>query len=66
MQSTASSVKPQNDDGGWGSWFASPKLLVSSVSSIKNQILSTVENGLNIPEPEELAKQDMALYGGLY
>jgi hypothetical protein len=35
---------------------------MSSVSSITNTILSTVENGLNIPEPEDLAKEEM-LYG---
>lgn len=32
---------------------------MSSVASLTNQILSTVENGLNIPEPEDLAKEDM-------
>lgn len=50
----------QKDGGGWG-WFAPPKSLISSVSSITNQILSTVENGLNIPDPEDLAKEEMLI-----
>ncbi|EFX74154.1 hypothetical protein DAPPUDRAFT_226924 [Daphnia pulex] len=54
----SSSSQSQSDDGGWG-WFAPPKSLMSSVSSITNTILSTVENGLNIPEPEDLAKEEM-------
>ncbi len=50
----------QNQSGGWG-WFVQPTSLLSSVSSLTNQILSTVENGLNIPEPEDLAKEEVLL-----
>lgn len=50
-----------SDGGGWGGWFAPPKSLLSSVSSLTNQIIATVETGLNIPEPEDLAKQDILL-----
>ncbi len=67
LQASESANKGDADgwnDSGWGSWFAPPKSLISSVSSIKNQIISTVENvvenGLvNIPEPEELAKEEL-------
>ena len=30
------------------------------MSSLTNQIIATVETGFNIPEPEELARQDIA------
>lgn len=56
----------KDDDGGWGSWFAPPKLLSSVTSFTTNQItqiLSTVENGLNIPEPEDLAREELLLDG---
>lgn len=56
----SSVVNQKEDGGGWGGWFAPPKLL-SSVTSFTTQILSTVENGLNIPEPEDLAKEDLLL-----
>ncbi|XP_045035166.1 protein FAM114A2 isoform X2 [Daphnia magna] len=55
---TSATSNPNPRDDGWG-WFAPPKSLMSSVASLTNQILSTVENGLNIPEPEDLAKEDM-------
>lgn len=55
---TSTTSNPNPRDDGWG-WFAPPKSLMSSVASLTNQILSTVENGLNIPEPEDLAKEDM-------
>lgn len=58
----SSVVNQKKDGGGWGGWFAPPKLL-SSVTSFTTQILSTVENGLNIPEPEDLAKEDLLLDG---
>ena len=48
--------------GGWG-WFAPPKSLLSSVSSLTNQILATVEGGLNIPEPEDLAREEAVSEG---
>ncbi|XP_057366026.1 protein FAM114A2-like [Daphnia carinata] len=57
-QQTSTSSNPNPSDDGWG-WFAPPKSLMSSVASLTNQILSTVENGLNIPEPEDLAKEDL-------
>ncbi|KAI9560389.1 hypothetical protein GHT06_014406 [Daphnia sinensis] len=57
-QQASTSSNPNPSDDGWG-WFAPPKSLMSSVASLTNQILSTVENGLNIPEPEDLAKEDM-------
>jgi 3-oxoacyl-ACP reductase-like protein len=34
---------------------------LSSVSSLTNQIIATVETGFNIPDPEELAKEDVSL-----
>lgn len=49
-----------SESNSWG-WFAPPKSLLSSVTSLTTQILSTVESGLNIPEPEELAKEDREL-----
>jgi len=51
-------VKEVSSSGGWG-WFSPPTSLISSVSALTTQILSTVETGFNIPEPEELAKEDM-------
>lgn len=61
----SSAVNQKEDGSGWGGWFAPPKLL-SSVTSFTTQILSTVENGLNIPEPEDLAKEDLLLDGTDY
>jgi len=54
-------VEEASSSGGWG-WFSPPTSLLSSVSALTTQILSTVETGFNIPEPEELAKEDMAVY----
>lgn len=53
------SVEEVSSSSGWG-WFSPPTSLISSVSALTTQILSTVETGFNIPEPEELAKEDMA------
>ncbi|CAB3371531.1 Hypothetical predicted protein [Cloeon dipterum] len=64
----ASSEEPQQQASGWGAWGGWGSSLLttatSSVTSLGNQVINTVidtvESGLGAPNPEEIAREQIA------